>query len=124
MFGTPEGDAEILALVDESVQRLTASGARLVFLLNPPATTGPVRPQIDPVEQERMLHLGDLLKQYAAAHPDRAGVIDLTPIVCPSGTPCPPVVDGITLRSDDGGHFTPEGAAWLAPRILDRLVGP
>jgi len=124
VFGTPAGDAEILALVDESVQRLTVNGARVVFLLDPPATTGSLRPQIDPIAQERMLHLGDLLKQYAAAHPDRAGVIDLTPIVCPGGTPCAPVVDGVTLRSEDGGHFTPEGAAWLAPRIIDRLVGP
>jgi hypothetical protein len=123
VFGTPEGDAEILALVDESVQRLAANGARVVFLLDPPATTGSLRPVIDPVAQERMLHLGDLLKQYAAAHPDRTAVIDLTPIVCPGGPPCPPVVDGVTLRSDDGGHFTAEGAAWLAPRILDRLVG-
>jgi hypothetical protein len=123
VFGTAEGDAETLALVDESVQRLTVNGARVVFLLDPPATTGPLRPQIDPVAQQRMLHLGDLLKRYAAAHPDRTGVIDLAPIVCPGGTPCPPVVAGITLRAEDGGHFTPEGAAWLAPQILDRLVG-
>ena len=122
-FGTPEGDAVLLGLIDESVQQLTAGGARLVFLTMPPNTTGPERPTIDPVADQRALHLDELLRTYARAHADRVAVLDLAAIVCPTGPPCPTEVEGVTLRPEDGGHFGGDGPAWVAPRILDRLLG-
>lgn len=124
VFGTPEADAKILSLVDEAVGRLTSGGARLVFILEAPPTTGRIRPVSDPQDVADAAHLNDLLRQYAAHHPDRTGVLDLGPIVCPSGPPCATEVDGITLRPEDGGHFSEEGAAYVAPRIADLLLGP
>jgi lysophospholipase L1-like esterase len=47
--------------------------------------------------------------------------MDISPIVCPGGPPCPTTLDGITLRPNDGGHYDAEGAAWLAPRLMDGL---
>ena len=73
---------------------------------------------------QRALHLNDLFRQYAAAHPDRVAVLDLAALVCPAGPPCPTEVEGVTLRPVDGGHFAGDGPAWVAPRVLDRLVGP
>lgn len=124
VFGTPEADAKILALIDESVRRLTSGGARLVFLLDPPPTSGRIRPSIDPQDVIEMAHLNDLLRRYSAAHADQTAVLDLTSIVCPGGSPCPTEVDGITLRPEDGGHFSEAGAAYVAPRLADLLLGP
>jgi len=101
-----------------------AGGARLVLLTVPPNATGPMRPTIDETATKRTLHFNGLLRQYAAAHPDRVAVLDLAAIVCPTGPPCPTEVDGVTLRPDDGGHFAGDGPAWVAPRVLDRLMGP
>jgi hypothetical protein len=124
VFGTPEADGMMLGLIDESAQQLMAGGARLVFLTMPPNTTGPNRPVLDEAATLRALHLNALLRQYAAAHADRVAVLDLAEIVCPGGPPCPTVVEGVTLRPVDGGHFAGDGPDWVAPRVLDRLVGP
>lgn len=124
VFGTPEGDAKLLELIDESAQQVMAGGARLVFLTMPPNTTGPNRPVVTDEDTRRALHLDDLLRQYAAAHGDRVAVLDFASIVCPTGPPCPTEVDGVTLRPVDGGHFAGDGPAWVAPRLLDALVGP
>ena len=123
VFGTPEGDAALMGLIDESAQLLMSRGARLVFLTVAPNTTGPNRPERDPALEQRTLHLNQLLRQYAATHADRVAVLDLASFVCPSGPPCPTEVDGITLRPTDGGHFAGDGPAWVAPRVLDRLLG-
>lgn len=124
VFGTPEADAMLLGLIDESVQTLTSGGARLVMLTMPPNTTGPNRPVVTETDSQRALHLNELLRRYAAAHADRVAILDLAAIVCPTGPPCPTEVEGVTLRPVDGGHFAGDGPAWVAPRVLDRLVGP
>jgi len=123
-FGTPEADAKLLELIDESARQLTAGGARLVLLTMPPNTTGPRRPVVTDEETRRALHLDDLLRRYAAAHPDRVALLDFAAIVCPGGPPCPTEVEGVTLRPEDGGHFAGAGPDWVAPRVLDALVGP
>ena len=72
--------------------------------------------------------LNDFLTQFAA-HTPHVRVINLASYVCPSGPPCPLVVDGIAARGD-GAHYSSEGslwvARWLAPQLgiaaLDRPV--
>lgn len=123
VFGTPEGDAGLLRLVDESAQRLMSGGARLVLLTMPPSTTGPERPVVTEADIRGALHLNALLRQYAAAHADRVGILDLAAVVCPDGPLCAPEEGGVTLRPNDGGHFAGAGPAWVAPRLLDLLVG-
>ena len=124
VFGTPEGDAVLLGLLDESVAQLTSGGARLVFVTVAPHTTAPNRPTRDPEAEQRTLHLDALLRRYAGAHADHVAVLDLASLVCPTGPPCPTAVDGVTLRPDDGAHFAGGGPAWVAPRVLDLLLGP
>jgi len=57
----------------------------------------------------------------------RPGVYLLTvdPLLCPKGPPCPTTIDDITVRISgwDQTHFTPTGATWFAPRLLDLVVG-
>ncbi len=65
-----------------------------------------------------------MLRNVARSDPDRVRLVDLGQWLCPLGPPCPEVVDGILARPNDGGHFSPEGAAWLAPRLLDALGVP
>ena len=47
-------------------------------------------------------------------------VLDLDPSVCPNGLPCPANVGGVELRlgGRDQTHFTPEGAAVMAPTLI------
>lgn len=123
VFGTPEADAKLLELIDESAQQVMAGGARLVFLTMPPNTTGPNRPVVTDEDNRRVLHLNDLFRQYAAAHGDRVSVLDLASIVCPTGPPCPTEVEGVTLRPVDGGHFAGDGPGWVATRVVAALVG-
>ena len=124
VFGTPEADTKLLELIDESAQRLMATGARLVILTMPPNTTGPTRPIVPEAEAQSAIHLDDLYRQYATAHADRVSILDLAALVCPGGPPCPTVVDGVTLRPVDGGHFADDGPGWVAARVLDQLLGP
>ncbi|MFO7589493.1 MAG: acyltransferase family protein [Acidimicrobiia bacterium] len=123
-FGTRRGDAALLDDFEASRDRLTADGAMLVMLTMPPTAE---RSDLGPADQEaveRFVHLNDLLRDFASRNPDTVKVLDLAGIVCPGGPPCPEVVDGVRIRPRDGGHFSPAGADWVAPRLLDALTGP
>jgi hypothetical protein len=74
-----------------------------------------------PEQAVRTKHLNRLFTEYARSHPNDVAVISLSDLVCPGGAPCPTVRDGIVLRPKDGGHYDAEGAAWVAPRLLDEL---
>jgi hypothetical protein len=109
-------------LLDETRARLTAGGARLVLtLLPPPAEFS----DAGPANQEnvhRVQRLNGFYRRYAKDHPDSVALVDLAKIVCPGGPPCPETIDGVTLRPRDGGHYSEEGAAWVAPRLYDAIV--
>ncbi len=66
--------------------------------------------------------LNQLLRKFAARHPDDVEVVDLAHRVCPSGPPCGNV-DGFNPRGGDGRHFTPDGsvsaARWLYPKLAE-----
>ena len=121
-FGTPETDELTLRLIDEAKQRLLAgTDALLVLALQPPHASFSTQGPADPENVERMVHLNELLERYADEHPVDTRVLDLASIVCPGGPPCAEKVDDIRLRPKDGGHYEPEGAAWLAPRFFQAL---
>jgi hypothetical protein len=122
-FGTPEADAKLLELINESVELLSANGARVVLLTIPPNTTGPRRPVANETLVRGALHFNALLRQYVLEHPD-VSILDFAAMVCPGGPPCPTEVEGVTLRPEDGGHFAGDGPAWVAPRVFDALFGP
>ena len=120
-FGSPESDEVLLGLFDETVNRLTATGAKVALVLMPEVVEG--REQaVGPEEVERGRHLNELLEQVAQRNPGRVTTIDLASRVCPQ-EPCPTVVDGMELRGLDGRHFDDPAAArlvstWLAADAL------
>jgi hypothetical protein len=121
-FRTPEGDAALLADFEQSVQRLTAGGATLVFLTLPgPAERSDLGPA-DASLNADYAHLNAMFRDIASEHPDTVKVVDLARIVCPGGAPCPEFVDGVRLRPRDGGHYHDDGPAWVAPRLIDAVL--
>ncbi len=119
--GTGEGNAGYAALVEETADRLRARGARLVILLPALPNPGGWLPDY-PYDQRvwRVQTLIQLLTEQAALHPDTTSTIDLAPIVCPGGSPCPEEVDGIRLRPD-GSHFEVDGARYVAERVVPQI---
>ncbi|WP_344654396.1 acyltransferase family protein [Cryptosporangium japonicum] len=61
-----------------------------------------------------------LRRSMATVFPGRVTVISVADLVCPGGV-CTDDVGGRRPRPD-GLHFSPSGAAWLAPLILHRAV--
>ena len=124
-FGTIPGNKAILAHIDAAVTRLTAGGARVVFLPAPPRAYPSVRGLANPVGDARLVQLSKLLRSYARQHPDKVDVVDLPTILqCPTADKCPDeVAPGIRPRALDGFHYDGDGAAWLANQLFGMLVG-
>ncbi len=118
-FGTPEADAAILRGMRETLDRVTAGGARLVMLTLPPRGD---RMDGRPVPEGRAAieHLNSIIVEFAFANADRVQLIDFANIVCHAGPPCPTEVDGMWVRPD-GMHFTKETGEWAADRVLTIL---
>ena len=110
----PAVDQKLNELTEEAYQRLTSTGARLIIVTVPPATTNP--PPLRPEMDTRIALLNDRLRQFAASHPD-VGFLDLAAMACPGGIPCSPYVGNIFLREGDNTHFSDDGAAWAADII-------
>ncbi len=119
--GTPEGDRELGALIEEAAARLRAHGQHLLILVPSPPTPNAFLPHYTYDERMvRMASLKRLLTEEAQRYPQTTSVVDLTPIVCPQGPPCPEVVNGMVLRPD-GSHFATEGARYVADRLVPLL---
>jgi hypothetical protein len=122
--GTAEGRAHIAATIRVTADIVAppGSGRRIVFLLPsafPPSTVGslPSAESVIDVQRHRaIMHL------VLRGDPARFSMLLLDQFLCPTGPPCPfEPAPGLAPRPPDGGHVSPEGAAWLAPQILDAL---
>lgn len=95
--------------------------------LDPPGTTALRSDPADDVASQDFLRRMTLLDssrailREAVAGNGNATVIELDPIVCPTGWPCPEVIDGVRLRRDQM-HLTAEGAAWVVPQLEQKLL--
>jgi peptidoglycan/LPS O-acetylase OafA/YrhL len=121
-LGTPDGDAGIANLLSETADRLRSTGARLVILLPAAPTPGGYSPSYSYwARLQRMPVLHQLLQAQATRRPDLTNIVDLMPIVCPAGPPCPVMVNGIRLRPD-GSHFEMDGARYVSEQIVPGLL--
>jgi hypothetical protein len=119
-----DGIAKTMQLIDETVGRLTSTGARVAFL-----TIAPTLPTLEygaPTTEatRRVLLLDELLERYASENPAKAFVVPMADRYCPGLKDCPQSIEGIDVRNADGRHFSPQGAAWLAPWVLDQISAP
>jgi hypothetical protein len=121
-FGTPEADAMLLGKLEELRAMVAGAGAELLLVTVPPrAEPSETTPVVSPTETETYLHLNELYRMFARTHAD-VGIVDLAGLVCHRGPPCPANKGAVVLRPRDGGHFSAEGAAWLAPHFLRRIL--
>jgi hypothetical protein len=124
-FGTIAGNEAIAGRIDAAVGRLTAGGARLVFLPVAPNAYPSVRGLANIQGDSRLAELANLLRGYVRQHTDKVSLIDLPTILqCPTAEKCPAeVAPGIRPRNLDGFHFDGDGAVWLADQLIGMLVG-
>jgi hypothetical protein len=123
---TPTGFQTAADLVRETVDAIAppGSGRMVVLLAEAVPADGFVSGVATPDRiAEARVHRA-VLRSVARSDPTRVRVVDMGQWLCPLGPPCPTVVEGIVARPNDGGHFSPEGAAWVAPRLLDALGIP
>ena len=126
--GTSGWKAVMLQRIDDRVRKFLATGARVILLLEPPQVHGGsrVRPNAGDVAFERM---NALLRDVAARDPKQVAVVNLQDRVCPSGPPCPYVVDGFgsTVATaaqairPDAAHYLPAGALWVSEWLVPRI---
>jgi hypothetical protein len=121
-IGSLEANHFLLADIDQAVARLTAGGARIVFVAPAPPAAESGEPY-DPEEAAAIQRLAVLLREYARAHPQTVTVVEMSEIVCPSGPPCPADVGGFRPRATDGNHFEGPGAVWVAQQLFPKLLG-
>ncbi len=131
--GSAQWKSVMLQRMDDRVGEFLATGATVILLSEPPSVHGGSQtiPNANDIEYERM---NALLKDVAARHPNQVAVVDLEARVCPSGPPCPYIVDGFgsagstlaattshTIRPDTI-HYTPASSLWVAEWLVPRIA--
>ncbi len=132
VFGSPESDQTIGALLDTMIDGFAHTGTAVALLTSmynsaaaSPLTTPTDRSSFD---APRVDHWNALLRAAAARHPTEARIVDLNAFASPGGYT--ETVAGVTPVRGDGEHFTEAGAdlvaTWLLPRLTDvaRLAAP
>ncbi len=118
---SPEMDAAWAAAAEEAYRRATARGARAFWVLTPPADSGGI---YGPIET-RIPRFNAIYRQLATTHP-RLGLIDWSSVAAPDGhftkTLTAPNGAVVTIRTEDGLHFTPPGRALLADTTLLAVI--
>jgi hypothetical protein len=107
--------------MEARVQDFTSLGATVIMVTQPPfvdlgKTSGPT------AQDEQFERLNNFLTDFAA-HTPHVRVVDLSARVCPSGPPCPILVNGLWLRGD-GAHYGPDGSLWVARWLMPQLGIP
>jgi peptidoglycan/LPS O-acetylase OafA/YrhL len=128
--GSAEWKSVMLHRMNDRVDTLIAIGARVILLLEPPPVhTGSQQHAVDSTDLAYE-HMNALLTEVAARHPGHVAVVNLESRVCPSGPPCPYVVDGLgstvataaqAIRPDTT-HYLPAGSLWVARWLVPQIA--
>jgi hypothetical protein len=123
--GTPAWSAVMLQRMNDRVEQFIGTGAKVILLLEPPASHADGLNETD-LNYEQM---NAVLRKVAAEHPRDVATVNLQTRVCPSGPPCPYVVDGMGANGNaaqavrpDGIHYLDAGALWVAKWLLPQIV--
>jgi peptidoglycan/LPS O-acetylase OafA/YrhL len=108
----------LLQRMTQRIRQFEATGATVVLLTQPPFAES--RPAAGPTSADRDFERLNQLEAQVAARMPHVKLVDLATRVCPSGPPCPLVVDNVFARGD-GAHYTAEGSLWVARWLLPRL---
>jgi peptidoglycan/LPS O-acetylase OafA/YrhL len=119
----PTFAAYVKAQLNEASQLVTATGARMVFLTAPCTNEGE-QPDGAPWPEDnpqRIAAYNELVREVAAEHPLTDSVVDLDAATCPGGH-YTTNLHGVSIRRNDGVHFTIQGGQYLAPMIMPTVV--
>jgi peptidoglycan/LPS O-acetylase OafA/YrhL len=97
--------------MSDRVDQFVKMGATVVIVTQPPFTD-PGAPKRPTVSDDDFLRLNALLTEFAQNRP-HVRAVNLASYVCPSGPPCPLVVDHIDARG--------EGSLWVARWLLPQI---
>ncbi|HJW21821.1 MAG TPA: acyltransferase family protein, partial [Candidatus Limnocylindrales bacterium] len=130
--GSSRWTADLIADWSGQLDALLASGAKVVIVMPPLRSQGTPGCQDVPMESrcEDLQRQDTIIRAATSAFwaqvRDRPGVhlIDVDPLLCPNGYPCPTTIAGVDVRIAgwDQTHFTAAGATWFAPRLLDLVM--
>ncbi len=114
------------------LDRLRAAGSDVVILMPPERSQQAAGCRNVPIESRclDLQHQDAIIRAATTAFwsslAGRPGVhlVMIDPLLCPKGVPCPTSIGGVTVRISgwDQTHFTPAGARWFAPRLLDLVA--
>ncbi|WP_327351031.1 acyltransferase family protein [Streptomyces sp. NBC_01304] len=107
-----------------TLDALTATGAPVVYLRDNPKPDKDIPACVSGANDPSACDFPAaqaLRPDLIADHPPKGvHVVDVDDVLCPPGTMCPAVKDGVLLYRDDS-HLTNTAAALLAPRIEDQI---
>jgi hypothetical protein len=119
----PAYAAYVKSQLERTSQLITATGSFLVFLTAPCTDEGE-QPDGAPWPEDnpaRLAVYNRLVREVAAEHPKTDTVVDLNAAACPGGK-YTSTINGITIRRNDGVHFTNPGGEYLAGKIMPTIV--
>ena len=130
--GTPAWTEDLVAEWERVLTRLTDVGADVVIILPPNRSedaagcSNSLLPDrcAEIQQQDRIIRAATTVFWSRVSVMPGVHLIDIDPLLCPAGYPCPNQVDGIEVRLSgwDQTHFTGTGATWFAPRLLDEAM--
>ncbi len=118
-FGTPEGDRVLLESMEDLLGRFRSQGIPVAILI-PAERAASDRAEAATDPDGYLARYQGLLRRFAEEHPEDVTLVDLAALICPEGPPCPERIVGRVIRPD-GGHFSPEGGAWVTRLLLRPL---
>ena len=108
----------LLQRMTQRIRQFEANGATVVLLTQPPFADS--QPGAGPTPDDKDFERLNALEAQVAARIPHVKLVDLAARVCPSGPPCPLVVDKVWARGD-GAHYTLAGSLWVALWLVPRL---
>ncbi len=108
--------------MSERLKEFTATGATVVMLSQAPFVPVGAHVKDSPSSDKDFARLNALMTGIAS-HTANVKVVDVADRICPSGPPCPLIVDSVWVRGD-GAHYTDEGSLWVARWLLPRVGIP
>jgi hypothetical protein len=120
--GSPQWYSVLRQRISQRLNEFTAAGASVVMLSQASFVPIGAHPTASTSSDEDFARLNALITNIGS-HTDNVKVVDLANRICPSGPPCPLIVDSVWVRGD-GAHYTDEGSLWVARWLLPRVGVP
>jgi peptidoglycan/LPS O-acetylase OafA/YrhL len=120
--GSREWYSVLTKRISQRLKEFTDTGATVIMLTQAPFVPIGAHPAISTASDEDFARLNALMTSIAS-HTPHVKVTALANRICPSGPPCPLIVDSVWVRGD-GAHYTDEGSLWVARWITPQLGIP